>query len=482
MGKLQIIFFACTVHLCLSAREVLIIGSGLAGLSAAIQAARGGAQVTVLEKEAQIGGNSMRASSGINSVNTPAQASANIQDAEHYFVDDTIKSGHGFSNQKLVEVLVKNSPNAWRFLHDVGVDLSVVTKTGGHCRARTHRAQEKEVAMSIGTEIIRTLLNYIKQVSGIKIITKARVISLITDNSKKVTGVLVVIDGNNQDIFADAVILATGGFCGHVVQNSLLAQYRPDLLSLSTTNGACASGDGIDLAQSVGARLIDMEKIQVHPTGFVDPRDPLKNHKILAAENLRAVGGILLNHEGKRFVNELGLRDHVTDAIMNNCAPYAHSGPKVSYLVLNESAAKAFQKSALNFYITMGLVQRFETVIEWANFIGVDPEILRNTFINYAQSAARNKDTFGKTTFPVTFSCSEPIYCMLVTPCLHYCMGGVRFDERARVIGENGPINGLYAAGEVTGGLHGANRLAGNSLLECVVFGRIAGNSAAIEI
>jgi len=467
------------IYFCSAEQQIVIIGSGLAGLSAAIEAAQAGAQVTVVEKETKLGGNSLRASSGMNAVNTPPQSQAHIQDSQGYFINDTLKSGQGLSNKKLVETLAEQSPEAWKFLTKHGVDLSVLSQTGGHSMARTHRAQEKEIAIAIGTDIIKSLLHTANQYTNITILTQTRVTKLVTDIHGVIAGVECLTQTGKIILHAQAVILATGGFCGHVMAGSLLEHYRPDLVHLSTTNGTCASGDGIELAQAIGARLVDMDKVQIHPTGFVDPKDPLKKQKFLAPESLRASGGILVNHEGKRFVNELDTRDKVTAAILNFCSPYQGAGPMTAYMLLNEAGAQLFQKRMLGFYVKLGLIQRFDNTQMLAKHMGVEPATLESTLASYTRSAINGRDEFGKTTFPITFDTHEPLYGMLITPCLHYCMGGVVFDEQARVIGSNGPIKNLYAAGEVTGGLHGANRLAGNSLLECVVFGRIAGQNAS---
>lgn len=484
-GRLVAIVVVLVVN-CSVARQVVVIGSGLAGLSAAIEAYRAGAQVTIFEKEARIGGNSLCASSGINGVGTPAQEHDKIQDAVPYFVDDTIKSGGGYSQKELVQVLAEHSADAWRFLHEFGVDLSVVSKTGGHSRARTHCAQDKEEVVTIGTDIIRALVAFIEQHRDeITVLTRAYVTEFLRDERGEISGVVYETNGAKKEHKADAVVLATGGFCGQVTTGSLLAQYRPDLLKLSTTNGTCANGDGIYLAQTVGASLVDMEKIQIHPTGFVDPKNPLAVRKFLAPENLRAVGGILLTHEGRRFTNELGRRDYVTRDIFKYGFAYAkdvNNSPVSVYMVLNERAAVMYQKRFIDFYVSYGLVHKVADVHELAAWIGAEYETVAATLQDYTRASSAGFDQFGKKTFPVIFSLYESLYVAAVTPCLHYCMGGVRFNEHAQALGNHGVIKHLYAAGEVTGGLHGANRLCGNSLLECAVFGRIAGRNAALQV
>ena len=486
--NLIIIFCLFTFISCLSQNEyrrVVVVGGGLAGLSAAIEAYRHGATVLLLDKEQDIGGNSKKASSGMNAVSTPPQIKEKVNDTISSFMSDTIKSGSGYSNEKLVDVLARESNAAWKFLSDLGVNLDVVSKTGGHSMARTHRAEQKDkkFVTNIGMDIIGALSQFIKSCEPkITIVNNANVSKIMHDASGVVKGVVYVKGNYSYEVVTDAVILATGGYCGRTDKKSLLAKCRPDLITLGTTNGNCASGDGIRLAAELGAELVDMEKVQIHPTGFIHPHNPNELRKFLAPESLRAVGGILLNHEGKRFTNELGKRDTVTNDILRCCSPYCaygEQGPIAAYLILNEAGAQLFQKSVLDFYIRRGFVQQVANAHVLAQYIGASSSMVNETFMKYNEAQKIGHDEFEKQTFPITFSLNEPLYVMIITPCLHYTMGGVKFDECARVLGGSSPIKNLYAAGEVTGGLHGANRLCGNSLLECVVFGRIAGKNAA---
>ena len=482
------IFFLVFSLLANEVQHVVVVGGGLAGLSAAIEAQRAGATVLLLEKSSDIGGNSKKASSGMNASLTPAQDRRKIVDTCESFVRDTLVSGKGFSNKILVETLVNESCDAWKFLTELGVDLNIVSQTGGHLVARTHRAEQKErvAVTTIGVDIITALSRYVQECFPfISVVTHARVVKLIKDDEGAVVGVVYEQGDNYYKVRADAVILATGGFCGQTGKDSLLAQWRPDLVSLGTTNGSCADGDGIRLAGSLGAKIVDMEKVQIHPTGFVHPSYPNELRKFLAPESLRAAGGILLNHKGHRFTNELGKRDGVTDAILSNCVPYCaygEDGPISAYLVLNEEGAKLFQQNVLDFYIRRGFVQQVADINVLADFIGVNHEEIIKTFDEYNDCSIKGCDRFGKNIFPIkAFDIGQPLYVMIITPCLHYAMGGLQFNERAEVLGGDGSIKNLYAAGEVTGGLHGANRLCGNSLLECVVFGRRAGKNAVLS-
>lgn len=260
------------------------------------------------------------------------------------------------------------------------------------------------------------------------------------------------------------------------------------LRGLPTTNGAWATGDGIRLAEGVGAKLTLMDQVQIHPTGFVDPKEPSNPTKFLAPEALRAVGGILLNKEGRRFVDELSLRNQVTNSIFEH--GFKIGGGEegkipltAAFLVLNDEGVQDFGAEALKFYASKGFIRRYSSAAEFTSAAGegVDEKTLRQTLATYnAEKEKGGPDEFGKTTFPVGFDAEKPFHVITITPSIHYTMGGALITPAAQVVGVNGNIiPGLYAAGEVSGGVHGNNRLAGNSLLECVVFGRIAGSSAA---
>ncbi|KAG1469852.1 hypothetical protein G6F56_003019 [Rhizopus delemar] len=230
------------------------------------------------------------------------------------------------------------------------------------------------------------------------------------------------------------------------------------------------------------------ERVQLHPTGFVDPNNPLASTKFLAPESLRAYGAILLNGQGKRFVNELGLRQYVTEHIlaqadtvrdrpqswMNKVLPENY---QAAYLILTEEAVENFGRSTLNFYASKGFFIQAQGIRELAKELDVDEIQLDKMLEEYDQ----RYDNFGKTLFPCKFKNQETYWVALVTPVVHYTMGGLRMNTEASLLtAKDEVIKGLYGAGEVTGGVHGRNRLAGNSLLECVVYGRTAGGQAAV--
>ncbi|KAJ2104241.1 hypothetical protein GGI16_002803 [Coemansia sp. S142-1] len=504
--------------------SIVVVGGGLAGMSAAIEALRqtshiAGVTVALLEKEGRTGGNSGKASSGINGVLTRTQQDKGIHDSVDVFVQDTLKSGHGRSNETLVAKLARDSTQAVSWLQDdFRLDLDVLARLGGHSFPRTHRRPDVDgKPQPVGWGIVSTLGKHLGEVAALKdarfkLVTGARVIKLLPATQGGVAGVVYeTVDPDSKVIqqhsmYSEVVVLATGGFGGEGSKPRYLKQYAPQLVGLPATNGAFATGDGLGLAAALGAELVDMDQVQVHPTGFVKSSDPGNPTKFLAAEALRGEGGILLNGLGRRFVNELDTRDQVTDAMNKFCsepdtrAQHGASAEETSkapltaaFLVLSQAAADSFGHGALGFYEKMGLMSRAGSLEELATALRVDQAVLRKTLQDH--DSARDKgtpDEFGKSVFPQ--SALNPLapsddklqiqiqyYWGIVTPSIHYTMGGVRFDDMARVLraADGAPIPGLLAAGEVTGGLHGANRLGGNSLLECVVYGREAGRQAA---
>ncbi|CAI5496707.1 unnamed protein product [Closterium sp. Naga37s-1] len=478
--------------------DVVVVGGGLAGLSAAVEVVKRGGSVLVLEKSERLGGNSGKASSGMNAARSGPQLASGIEDKLEDFAKDTQKSGKGLSDMALVDVIVKQSADAVAFLEGFQIDLSSIAQLGGHSHPRTHRSKPDGKPMNIGFRIMSVLIKYVEALPAdkAKVVKQARVTALLTDDSGAVTGVKYetpAADGSGgkeeTEVKASAVILATGGYSADKAEGGLLDQHTPKLRNLATTNGPFATGDGVRLGLAAGAGLIHMDQVQLHPTGYVDPKDPRNPVKFLAPEALRGCGGILLNEKGDRFVNELTTRDAVVEAILKYCGPLpevpdAPAGgadmPAVSYLILNQEAINKFDPLSCQFYIGKGLIRKFDSVEALSEGTKLPAANVKAALDSYGHHDAEKGDPFGKTVFPVLFNASEPpLYVAIITPSLHYCMGGLKFDTNGRILKEDGaPIPGLFGAGEVTGGLHGANRLGGNSLLECVVYGRVAGISA----
>jgi flavocytochrome c len=471
-------------------RKVVVVGCGLAGLSATIAATVKGASVVLVEKTARIGGNSAKATSGINGWGTAPQVAAGVSDdSAALFAEDTLRSGAGgVSKDELVRVLTEESRDAIKWLSGLGVPLSTLSQLGGHSRRRTHRAPDNADGSPtpIGFTIMQKLEQHLRGAlaESVTIVTSTEARELLREDGHVVGVAVRGADGVDAEIRGDAVVLCTGGFSNDHTSDSLLAEFAPELLSRPTTNGAFATGDGVKMARRIGASLVDMDKIQLHPTGLVNPKDPSGATKFLGPEALRGSGGVLLNGAGKRFVDELDLRSTVTAAIHAQGDVYPGSdGCLFAHCVLNDAAADLFGRGMLGFYWKrIGLFRKADTVGELADLIGASEAAVRETLEAYAAAAASGRcPETGKSVFPVALGTEGPYYVAAVTPAIHYTMGGCEMTADAALIdgATRLPIPGLFGAGEVTGGLHGANRLGGNSLLECVVFGRRAGASAA---
>ncbi|EGN99589.1 hypothetical protein SERLA73DRAFT_121722 [Serpula lacrymans var. lacrymans S7.3] len=454
--------------------QVIVVGGGLAGLSAAHTLLERGANVLLLDKQGFMGGNSTKATSGINGAGTQTQVENGIPDNAKIFFEDTKKSARDLARDDLIRVLTGRSGDAVNWLQDkFGLDLSKVARLGGHSQPRTHRGNAQFPGMVITYAQMERLEDLsVSDPERVKIYKKSRVTKLVKDESGGVIGAEYERNGKIETAYGP-VILATGGYAADFTSDSLLKKHRPEYYALPTTNGDHCTGDGQKMAMAIGASAIDLEKVQVHPTGLVDPNEPDAKVKFLAAEALRGVGGLLLDNEGQRFVDELQHRDFVTGKIWEN-------GKYPVRLILNGQASSEIEWHCKH-YVGRGLMKRFESGEALAKDMGLKPEVLKKTFDTYNAGVKAKKDPFGKKFFSSgEWSMNDYFNVAVMTPVLHYTMGGLEIDPESRVVDSKGkPIPGLFASGEVAGGVHGANRLGGSSLLGCVVFGRVSGDSAA---
>ncbi|KAI0003886.1 Flavocytochrome c [Xylariaceae sp. FL0662B] len=466
-------------------KPVIVVGSGLAGLSAAHEALRAGAAVHMVDRAPKPGGNSIKASSGINGAGTQFQRDRGILKDETFYADTVRSAGDrfragppGVDRQALVDMLTKQSAGAVHWLADeIGVDLSVVAQLGGHSVPRTHRGAGK---LPPGAAIVTALLDKLKQNPDFTLTNSAEVEALLLPGGEAgaVAGVKYRAEDGLTRELAGPVVFAAGGFAGDA--HGLLGKYRPDLRGVPSTNEARAAPHPI--LGVAGAQFVDMANVQVHPTGFVDPGDPGAGFKFLAAEALRGEGGILLSAaSGERFVDELQTRDVVTAAVM--ALPSADVGETRQWnvsLLLDPGACEA-AASHVGFYLWKGLMQKKKVK-------DLQPAVIASIDKYAAMVAAGEPDALGREAFghwrlpPGEANREEEVCVGTVTPVVHFTMGGAAFNTKAQVLRKTDdklePIPGLWAAGEVAGGVHGANRLGGSSLLMCVVFGRIAGIEA----
>ncbi|EYE91823.1 putative fumarate reductase Osm1 [Aspergillus ruber CBS 135680] len=457
--------------------RVIVVGGGLSGLSAAHTVYLNGGNVLVLDKQAFFGGNSTKATSGINGALTRTQTDLGIQDSVKTFYEDTLKSARDKARPELIKVLTYKSAAAVEWLQDVfNLDLTLVSRLGGHTQPRTHRGHDAKFP---GMAITYALMQRLEELSEqepdrVQIVKKARVTNVNKDGNL-ITGVTYELNGESQ-VADGVVVLATGGYAADFGNKSLLQEHRPDTFALSSTNGTHATGDGQKMLMEIGANGIDMDKVQVHPTGLVDPKDPEAKFKFLAAEALRGEGGLLLNSDGDRFADELGHRDYVSGQMWKE----KEKSKWPIRLILNSKASNVLDFHTRH-YAGRGLMRKM-TGQELAKEIGCGPQKLQKTFDDYnAIADGKKKDPWGKRFFHNgPFAVDDTFHVALMEPVLHFTMGGIEINEHAQVLNsEQAPFEGLYACGELAGGVHGANRLGGSSLLGCVVYGRVAGDSAS---
>ena len=437
--------------------DIVIIGSGGAGLSSAITATEKGAKVIVLEKMAYFGGNSNRSEGEMNAAGTKQQKAHGItDDTPERFAADTIRGGHGLNDPALVKALTENAASAEEWLLDLGAHFCHrMGRGGGQTRARGHGPCD---GSPVGIEIMRVLGERADK-DHIDMRLNNRVTKILMKNGK-VSGVQVKTPKGMETINAKAVIIATGGFGAN---HKMVEKYRPELKGFSTTNHPGATGDGIILAQQVGAGLTDIEQIQIHPT-------VIKKNGALISESMRARGGFLLNKNGKRFTNELLTRDVVS-------ANELKQPGGIAYLVIDNSIYSK-NKMAQN-YTAEKLMTKCDTIADVAKLIGVDEKVVQASFDQYHKAFDNKKDDlFGRPEMLIRMD-QAPYFVAEVTPGIHHTMGGVKIDPQAEVLTpEKKPIPGLFAAGEVTGGVHGGNRIGGNAVADIITFGRISANSA----
>ncbi|WP_459582427.1 flavocytochrome c [Dickeya oryzae] len=441
--------------------DLVIIGAGGAGMSAAIEAHNQGAKVILLEKMPFAGGNTARAEGGLNAAGTPYQKAKGIEDSPELFFKDTMKGGRNINNPDLVHILTEQAKDSIQFLKENGAELADVSRAGGASVDRIHRPMGGEPA---GSFIATALIKKIKALN-IDMRTRTSATEIIKDDKGAVTGIKAKgKDGNVYTIDAKKVMITSGGFGANF---DMIKHYDPKLVGFKTTNAPGSLGEGVKMAESINAKLVDMEYIQIHPS-------TVPGKGILITEGVRGDGAILVNEQGKRFVNELLTRDVVSQSILKQ--PNAHA-----YVIFNDALVK--QNKTIDTYFKQKLVVEGDSVEALATAIKMDPKQLSKTLSDYTGYAKANKDTeFGRESFKQALNTGK-YYAIEVTPGIHHTMGGIAINTKAQVIDNQGKvIPNLFAAGEATGGVHGANRLGGNSLADIVTFGRIGADEAVKEI
>ena len=486
--------------------DVVVVGAGGAGMTAAITAAAEGKSVVILESQSMVGGNSVRATGGMNAGKTVYQdenefgESAGVEKtlktaAEKYADNETITAlaktvseqwaayqanptgyfdsvelmeldtmigGKGINDPELVETLCANSADAMDWLDEHGITLHNVSSFGGASVKRIHRPVNAEgKTVSVGSYMIPLLQENCEK-AGVKMMLDTTATEILTDANGAAVGVKATgASGETVTVNAKAVVLASGGFGANL---DMVVKYKPELKGFMTTNAPGIQGQGIEMAQAIGAATVDMDQIQIHPTVEA-------NTAALITEGLRGDGAILINEEGQRFIDEVGTRDVVSAAEIAQTGSY-------SWLVVDQAMVDA--SSVIQGYIKKGYTVTGATYEELGKAMGVDAAAFAETMEKWnGYVEAKNDPDFGRTSFANPLN-TAPYYAVKVTAGVHHTMGGLKINANTEVLNEKGEvIPGLFAAGEVTGGVHGANRLGGNAVADFTVFGRIAGAAAS---
>lgn len=436
--------------------DVVVVGGGGAGLTAAISAKEKGANVILLEKMAMLGGNTNYATAGINAAESKLQEKLGIEDSSELFYNDTLKGGKNKNNPELLKTLTENSGEIITWLVDRGADLTEVTYTGGQSVKRIHRPTGGK---AVGPMIIEAL-SATAEKQNIDIRLESTVKEILKDGDR-VVGVKVEHEGQVYTIHAKAVVMATGGFGANP---EMVSKYKPELKGFGSTNSPAITGEGIAMVEAVGGALVDMTEIQTHPT-------VVHNNTAMITEAVRGEGAILVNRDGKRFINELETRDVVSKAELEQEG-------KSAFLVFDEIVREKL--GTINGYIKKGYVTSGDNLEALGEQIGVNGKNLVATMKQYNEYVKAGKDIeFNKNILPRELN-KAPYYAIEVSPAVHHTMGGVTINNAAEVLTADGKvIKGLYAAGEIAGGVHGANRIGGNAMTDITVFGKIAGDNAA---
>jgi len=443
--------------------DVVVIGGGNAGLAASVEASAKGAKVVLLEKMAFLGGNSIRSGGAYNAVDPVRQSKIGVEDSIDKHFQQTFDGGDRKADPALVKILVANSLDGLKWLEGHGMKWNdTVFTVLGALWPRSHQPTD-----ATGTGFIKTLKAAAEK-AGVKIVLEAKANQLIQINGR-VTGV-VAVNAEGKRIRYNAskgVVLATGGFGAN---KEMRQAYDPKITpNLGTTNHVGATGDGIVMAQAINANLVGMEYIQMLPLG--DPKSGVLEGWIgFDVENY-----IYINKLGKRFVSEAERRDVMTQALIKQPDQFmyvvcdAHSFP-------TPQTKNSFNETAEQL-IKSGRDYASDTIEGLAAQMKVDPVALKATIDRYNEGVKSKNDEFGKKLLRDPID-RPPFYASGRVPTVHHTMGGVQINTQAQVLDIDGKvIPGLYAAGEVTGGIHGTNRLGGNALVDTIVFGRIAGQN-----
>ena len=449
--------------------DVVVIGAGGAGFSAAITAKNAGANVVLLEKMPAVGGNSLISGAEMNVAKNWVQPKLGINDdSPELHAQDTFKGGDGKGDMKVINVMTHEALDAAKWCRDylgVRFEDDNLFFFGGHSRKRALIP-----VGHTGTEFIAKFQAKADEL-GIPVITNMKAEELIKDKDGRVVGVKATMDGSEYTFNAKGgVVLATGGFGANP---EMVKKYNPKIDErFKTTDAPGTTGEALYMAERAGAQLVNMGYIQTYPIC-----DPISGAIELIAD-ARFDGAIMLNQEGKRFVEELQRRDVLSEAILNQTGQYC-------WVLWNDNIGKISNtvKAHANEYeafTKQGIMTTCDDLKCIADFTKIPFDQLQKTVKRVSDMAGKGNDKDFNHRAGLMDMQQGKYYVIKAVPSTHHTMGGVRINEKAEALTAEGKvIPGLWAAGEVTGVTHGTNRLGGNAYTDIIVFGRIAGEAAA---
>ena len=449
--------------------DVVVIGAGGAGFSAAITARNAGANVVLLEKMPAVGGNSLISGAEMNAAKNWVQPKLGINDdSPELHAQDTFKGGDGKGDMKVINVMTHQALDAAKWCRDylgVRFEDDNLFFFGGHSRKRALIP-----VGHTGTEFIAKFQAKADEL-GIPVITNMKAEELIKDKDGRVVGVKATMDGSEYTFNAKGgVVLATGGFGANP---EMVKKYNPKIDErFKTTDAPGTTGEALYMAERAGAQLVNMGYIQTYPIC-----DPISGAIELIAD-ARFDGAIMLNQEGKRFVEELQRRDVLSEAILNQTGRYCWVlwNDKIGS-ISNTVKAHANEYEA---FTKQGIMTTCDDLKCIADFTKIPFDQLRKTVKRVSDMAGKGNDKDFNHRAGLMDMQQGKYYVIKAVPSTHHTMGGVRINEKAEALTAEGKvIPGLWAAGEVTGVTHGTNRLGGNAYTDIIVFGRIAGEAAA---
>lgn len=488
--------------------DVVVIGAGGAGMSAAVSAAQDGSKVIVIEKLGITGGSTIFSGGAYNAADTTrgqltemtdkniaainkllekepndeyekklqsavkSQLEKHISEGNKWLFDSkelhalqTYSGGDYQGNPELIDVMVNNALDGVDWLESVGAKWEEkLGSATGSLWQRSHYGIKGEFPN--GAPEILPAEKYIAENDNIELHLYTKAVKLVVEDGK-IVGVKADNKGKEIEYSTKSVVIATGGFGANVEMREKYNEQWDNLgagIGCSNQNPS-AQGEGIILAEEVGANLVDMGLIQLHPNGEVG------TGMMMGQPHTSGLNRIFVNNNGDRFVAEDSRRDVLVNAI--------YAQPEGNMWIIADGNRYPEGDDLIANYVTLNKTFKADTVEELAKMIGVNPENLQASIDAYNEVVDGKEDEFGLKTFDKKLGVA-PFYAAKRIPTVHHTMGGIQINTNAEVLNTNGEvIKGLYAAGEVTGDIHGANRLGGNAIVDIVVFGRIAGQSAS---